>query len=229
MSAKKRAEAKDLARTNVRAIMGSMSKGEVTRHAILEHAVSLSTKLGLEGLTIGRLADDLGLSKSGLFAHFQSKESLQLALLDFAAERFVEAAVKPSFTVERGEPRVRALFDNWLSWPSRSGLDAGCFFVAASAELDDRPGPLRDRLVKLQRDWLDTLAQAVRIAVSEGHFRKEVDPDQFAYELYGLMLVAHHFTRLLRDPKADERTRTAFEGLLNKARRGQPYPTRNEP
>src|SRR5215813_12128963 len=120
----------------------TLSRGALTRQTILQHAAGLATKLGLEGLTIGRLAEDLGLSKSGLFAHFQSKESLQLALVDFAAERFVEAAVKPSFTAERGEPRVRALFDNWLSWPSRSGLDAGCFFVAASAELDDRPGPV---------------------------------------------------------------------------------------
>jgi AcrR family transcriptional regulator len=209
--------------------MGHMSKGEVTRHAILEHAVSLATKIGLEGLTIGRLAEDLGLSKSGLFAHFQSKESLQLALVDFAAERFVEAAVKPSFTAERGAPRVQALFDNWLSWPSRSGLDAGCFFVAASVELDDRPGPVRDRLVKLQRDWLDTLAQAVRIAVSEGHFRRDVDPDQFAYELYGLMLVAHHFTRLLRDPQSNARAKTAFASLVSGARRAPTYPTRDEP
>jgi AcrR family transcriptional regulator len=205
-----------------------MSKGEVTRQAILEHAVSLATKLGLEGLTIGRLADDLGLSKSGLFAHFQSKELLQLAVVEFASERFVEAAVKPSFTAERGEARVRALFENWLSWPKRSGLAAGCFFVAASVELDDRPGPVRDRLVKLQKDWLDTIAQAVRIAIAEGHFRKDVEPDQFAYEMYGLMLVAHHFTRLLRDPAADGRARSAFENQLNRARKGRVYPTRGD-
>jgi len=229
MAPKKQRNPVGLAKTNVRAKLVNMSRGEVTRHAILEHAVSLSTKLGLEGVTIGRLAEDLGLSKSGLFVHFQSKESLQLALVEFAAERFVEAVVKPSFTAERGESRVRALFDNWLSWPSRSGLDAGCFFVAAAAELDDRSGPVRDRLVQLQRDWLDTLAQAVRIAIAEGHFRKDVDPDQFAYELYGLMLVAHHFTRLLRDPLADARAKTAFESLLTKARRAQPYPTREEP
>src|SRR5882757_1144062 len=114
-----------------------MGKGEVTRQAILERAASVATQLGLEGLTIGRLAEDLGLSKSGLFAHFQSKEALQLAVVEFAAERFVEAAVKPSFTASRGEPRVRALFDNWLAWARKSGLAAGCFFVAAAAELDD--------------------------------------------------------------------------------------------
>ncbi len=205
-----------------------MSKGEVTRQAILERAIDTATRLGLGGLSIGHLAEEMRLSKSGLFAHFQSKESLQLAIVDFAAERFVEAAVKPSFKAERGEPRVRALFDNWLAWPKRSGLAAGCFFVAASVELDDRPGPVRDRMVKLQRDWLDTLAQAARIAVAEGHFRKEVDPDQFAYEMYGLMLVTHHFTRLLRDPSAHDRARKAFDGLLAVARKPRPYPTRGD-
>jgi AcrR family transcriptional regulator len=206
-----------------------MGKGEITRHAILERAVSLATQLGLDGVTIGKLADDLGLSKSGLFAHFQSKESLQLALVEFASERFVEATVKPSFKAERGEPRVRALFENWLAWPKRSGIAAGCFFVAASVELDDRPGPVRDRFVKLQKDWLDAMAQAVRIAIAEGHFRKDIDPDQFAYEMYGVMLVAHHFTRLLRDPAADGRARSAFESMLSRARKSQPYPTRGEP
>jgi AcrR family transcriptional regulator len=205
-----------------------VGKGEITRQAILEHAASLATELGLEGLTIGRLAEDLGLSKSGLFAHFQSKESLQLAVVEFAGERFIEAAVKPSFTAERGEPRVRALFENWLSWPKRSGLAAGCFFVAASVELDDRPGPVRERLVKLQKDWLDTIAQAVRIAIAEKHFRKDVDPDQFAYELYSMMLGTHHFTRLLHDPAADTRARRAFEHLLARARLSQPYPMRGE-
>jgi AcrR family transcriptional regulator len=205
-----------------------MGKGELTRQAILEHAVSVATQLGLEGLTIGRLAEDLGLSKSGLFAHFQSKESLQLAVVDFAAERFVEAVVKPSFTAERGEPRVRALFENWLAWPKRSGLAAGCFFVAASVELDDRPGPVRERLVKLQRDWLDTIAQAVRIGIAERHFRQDVDPDQFAYEMYGAMLVAHHFMRLLRDPGADTRARQAFEHQLSGVRKGHAYPTRGD-
>jgi len=206
-----------------------MSKGEVTRQAILERAVDAATRLGLGGISIGHLAEEMHLSKSGLFAHFQSKESLQLAIVDFASERFVEAAVKPSFAAERGEPRVRALFENWLGWPKRSGLAAGCFFVAASVELDDRPGPVRDRMVKLQRDWLDTLAQAVRIAVAEGHFRKEVDPDQFAYEMYGLMLVTHHFTRLLRDPRADGRARKAFESLLAAARKPRPYPMKGDP
>src|SRR5215813_6967237 len=113
----------------------TLSRGALTRQTILQHAAGLASQLGLEGVTIGRLAEDLGLSKSGLFAHFQSKESLQMALVEFASERFVEAAMKPSFKADRGEPRVRALFENWLSWPKRSGLAASCFFVAASVKL----------------------------------------------------------------------------------------------
>jgi AcrR family transcriptional regulator len=199
--------------------MAAMGKGELTRQSILKHAASLATEVGLDGLTIGRLADDLGLSKSGLFAHFESKELLQLSAMEFAAQRFIDTAVKPSLSAPRGEPRVRAFFENWLAWPKKSGLPGGCFFIAVATELDDQAGPVRDRLVELQRDWLDALAQGVRIAIAEGHFRKDVDPDQFAYEMYGIMLVTHHFTRLLRDPKAELRARKAFDGLLAKSRK----------
>jgi AcrR family transcriptional regulator len=184
--------------------------------------------MGLEGLTIGRLADDLGLSKSGLFAHFQSKEGLQLAAMDFAAQRFVEDVIKPAFTAARGEPRVRSLFENWWTWIQQADRAGGCFFVAASAELDDRPGQVRDRLVKLQQDWLDTLAQSARIAITEGHFRKDAEPEQFAFEMYGILLVAHHGVRLMRDPKAEPRARRAFESLLQSVRKVQPYPTPKE-
>src|SRR3954470_15040929 len=195
-----------------------MGKGELTRQTILEHAAGLATQLGLEGITIGRLAEDLELSKSGLFAHFQSKEALQLQVMEFAASRFVDAVVTTALQAPRGEPRVRAMFENWLAWPARSGLPGGCFFVAVSVELDDRPGPVRARLVQMQRDWLDALAQAVRIAITEGHFRREVDPEQLAYGMYVIMLVTHHCTRLLNDATAGARARAAFERLLAAAR-----------
>lgn len=195
-----------------------MGKGELTRQAVVDRAVGLASSVGLEGLTIGRLADELELSKSGLFAHFGSKEALQVQVLERAAERFVDAVVKPALAAPRGEPRVRALFERWRVWPKAVPQPGGCLFVAASAELDDRPGPARDLLVRLQRDWLDTLAGAVRIAVSENHFRKQVDPQQFAFEMYALMLMGHLSTRLLRDAKGPERTRRAFEALLAAAR-----------
>lgn len=195
-----------------------MGKGALTRQAILERAVGLASAVGLEGLTIGRLADELTLSKSGLFAHFGSKEALQVQVLERAAERFIDVVVRPALRAPRGEPRVRALFEKWSTWPEAVPQAGGCIFVAASAELDDRPGPARDLLVKLQKDWLDTLAGAVRIAVAEGHFKRAVDPDQFAFEMYAIMLMGHQASRLLRDRKAGERTRRAFDALLAAAR-----------
>jgi AcrR family transcriptional regulator len=195
-----------------------MGKGAETRGAILEHAVRLASEVGLEGLTIGRLANELQLSKSGLFAHFASKEALQVETLDRAAERFVDAVVRPAFTAPRGEPRLRALFERWLRWPQEVPQPGGCIFVQAAAELDDRPGPARDRLVALQREWLGAIATTVKGAKELGHLRRDVDPEQLAFELYGIMLSCHHATRLLRDARGFERARRAFEALLAAAR-----------
>jgi AcrR family transcriptional regulator len=196
-----------------------VSKGEVTRNAILERATALASRSGLAGVTIGRLAEELGMSKSGLFSHFSSKEGLELAILEFAAARFVDAVIKPALAAPRGEPRVRALFEGWQDWPDRSGLPGGCLFVAAAAELDDRPGEARDRLAAMQRDWLETIATVVRTGITEGHFRKDLDAEQLAHDLYGVMLVAHHTSRLLRDPRSRERTVRAFEALVAAARK----------
>ncbi|PYQ02810.1 MAG: TetR family transcriptional regulator [Acidobacteria bacterium] len=194
-----------------------LRKGALTRQAILEHAARMASRVGLEGLTIGGLSEELQLSKSGLFAHFKSKEALQLQVLEFGIERFVDTVVKPALAAPRGEKRVRALFERWIEWPRSSGL-AGCMFVALATELDDQPGPVRERLVQSQKDWLDVIANCVRTAVVEGDFRKEVDPEQFAHELYGIMLANHHAVRLLRDRKGVERTRRGFERLLEDAR-----------
>lgn len=198
--------------------MGRMSRGEETRAAILDRALATTSKLGLEGLSIGSLASDLEMSKSGLFAHFGSKEDLQLQVLELAVARFIEAVIRPALTEARGEPRVRALFDNWLTWPDASNLPGGCVFIATANELDDRPGPLRDRLVGYQRDWLAVLARAARISQEEGHFRPDLDAEQFAYEMYAVLLAYHHFRRLLRDPHAAGRARRAFDALLRGAR-----------
>ena len=195
-----------------------MGKGEQTRDAILERALGLASELGLEGVSIGRLAESLDLSKSGLFAHFQSKDALQVAILDRAADRFTEAVVRPALAAPRGEPRVRALFERWLDWPQVVPQPGGCIFVQAAVELDDRPGPARDRLVALQRDWIGVLATTVKGARDVGHFRGDVDAAQVAFEVYGVMLACHHASRLLRDPRATERARRAFERLLERAR-----------
>lgn len=196
-----------------------MGKGEETRQTVLDHALQEASRLGLEGLSIGNLAKELGLSKSGLFAHFQSKEALQIQVLELASQRFVEAVVAPALKKPRGIPRIRELFERWMGWSEKAGLPGGCLFVAAAVELDDQPGPVRDALVRSQRDWLDALSKAVQIAVAEGHFRPDVDPDQFAHDLYGVILGYHHAHRLLRDRKARARAIRAFEALLTAASR----------
>ncbi len=195
-----------------------MGKGEETRGAILERAIQLASEVGLEGLTIGRLAGALDLSKSGLFAHFASKEGLQIATLERAAERFGEVVLRPAFKAPRGEPRLRALVERWLRWPIEVPQPGGCIFVQAAVELDDRPGPARERLVALQREWVGTLAAAVRGAVAQGHLRRDVDAEQVAFELYGIMLSTHHASRLLGDPRASTRARRALERLLASCR-----------
>jgi AcrR family transcriptional regulator len=188
-----------------------VSKGQATRQAIVERGMSLASVIGLEGLSIGRLAEELALSKSGLFAHFGSKEALQVSVIEEAARQFVQGVMVPSLREPRGEPRVRALFERWLTWVDRPG---GCFFVSASSELDDRPGPARDALARNLKDWLDQIAHAARIAIDEKHFRADLDPHQFAFDCYSIMLGHHLFGRFLRDPKTEARTRDAFEALL---------------
>jgi AcrR family transcriptional regulator len=191
------------------------TKGETTRNVILEHAVYLGASMGLESLSIGRLAEDLELSKSGLFAHFKSKENLQIETIRRATQQFVVEVISPALKADRGEPRCRALFERWLEWATRKG---GCFFLSAIQEFDDRPGPVRDVLAKTQADWLDTLATAARIAVDEGDFRKNLDPRQLAFEMYSLMMGAHFLYRFVNDRMARERTRAALERLLKDAR-----------
>ncbi len=192
-----------------------MAKGDDTRQAILLRAFELANVIGVGGLSIGRLAEATALSKSGLFAHFGSKEALEVAVVEEGTRQFIQAVMVPALQQPRGEPRVRAMFDHWLAWGQRPG---GCFFVGATAELDDRPGPPRDALVRTCKDWIDALATAATIAISEGHFRRDLDPAQFAFELYGIMIGYHTFFRFLRDPAAMDRVRQAFERLLTAAR-----------
>ena len=151
-----------------------MRKGEATRATILDEAVQIASRTGFDGLSIGGLAEAVEMSKSGLFAHFRSKEQLQLQTMERARERFVDIVVRPALAGPRGEKRVRAVFDGWLTW-SRQALDGGCIFVAAAVELDDRPGPLRDALVANERDWLELLATV--IDPDGTRFREVRDPE----------------------------------------------------
>jgi len=193
-----------------------MSKGTATRQSILAQAGLLATQIGLEGVTIGRLAVDLALSKSGLFAHFRSKEELQMQTIEYQRQRFVDQVVQPILSAPGGLARVQALFDRWMAW--RTSQPGGCFFAAASFELDDRPGPVRDRLADLQREWLSTIARIAASAIKRGDFRADLDADLWAHEFYGMMLSYHMAEQLLRDPAATTRVQRSFDNLLARSR-----------
>lgn len=189
-----------------------MKKGEITRQAILEAGLKMASSLGLEAVTIGELAKVIGMSKSGLFAHFQSKENLQMEILAFAGQVFADQVVIPALNVQAGVARIRGLVNNWIAWTER--LTGGCIFVAASTEFSDRHGPVRDFLLKLQAEWLDSLTRMARSAIQVGDFRADSDPEQFAFDLYSLLLGFHLYDKLLQDAKTRKRQQAALERLL---------------
>lgn len=195
-----------------------MTKGSDTKDRILQHALAIASEVGFEGLSIGDLAKSVDMSKSGLFAHFDSKEDLQLQALAAASRSFLETVITPALREARGEPRIRALFERWLVWEEGRVTPGGCPFVTASWEYDDRPGTVREAVVAAQRDWVETVATAARIAVDEGHFRIRLDTRQFAFELYGIFLSFHLSHRLLEEPQAKALARTAFERLIDSSR-----------
>ena len=197
-----------------------MAKGAQTRKLILDHAVAHASEVGLEGLSIGALATRLSLSKSGLFAHFGSKEELQLATLRTAQERFVNKVFLPALDAPRGLARMRTLFRNWFDWLDSSGQPGGCVILAAAAEFDDRPGLVHDTLLAGQKELRGAIAKAVRLAIETGELPADTDPWQLAFELFGIVLAAHHDRQLFDDPRATERGMKAIERLLAAGRTG---------
>ena len=193
-------------------------KGERTRQSILDRAVNIASLEGLEGLTIGRLADELGMSKSGLFAHFGSKEDLQIAAIETAAKRFIDEIYKPALGEPRGYPRLLAICRSWLSYLRRGVFPGGCFFAAASFEFDGRPGPIRETIRHLMDDWIGALEKAVRMAIEEGHLDPDVDPAQLAFEINSLFFGANFAFYLRNDAKAIDRAQHAVEERLESLR-----------
>jgi AcrR family transcriptional regulator len=192
------------------------TKGERTRAAILDEALRLVSKAGLDGLTIGTLADATGMSKSGLFAHFGSREELLLAVLAHGQAEFTEVVFEPAMAKPRGLPRLRAMFVNWLDWTESAELPGGCPFVSGASEFDDKPGPVRDTLAGAQRAWIETLKRGVRQAIEEGQLAEDTDPEQIAFEMFGIALVVHHHRRLLSYKKTRERALTALDSLYQR-------------
>lgn len=195
-----------------------MAKGSETREVILKAALDFSSKLGLESLSIGELAKRVGMSKSGLFGHFNSKEKLQMMVIDYAAQNFTENVFLPAFKKPRGVARIKAVAENWHRWSGKY-FTGGCPFVAAAFEYDDRPGPVRDHIMGHQKTMLNSFEKAAKISVEEGHFSRTVDCGAFAFEFYSYMLAYHLYSRLLKDEEAFNRFNQAVDGLIERSRK----------
>ena len=195
-----------------------MSKGAETRAYILTQAISMAGILGLEGLTIGRLATQTGMSKSGLFGHFGSKEALQFAVLETIAKDFSLKVISPALKEPTGETRLRKLFSNWMEWANDEKQEGGCRLMGASVELNARPGELRDYLAEQLIEWIDCIRRMAQKAVSESIFRAGLDTRQFAFEFHSIGLGLNFSLRLLRDPAALSRSEVAFASLIQKAK-----------
>lgn len=194
-------------------------KGADTRHSILQRAVDLASVEGLDGLTIGRLAQELSMSKSGLFAHFGSKEELQIATIDAARERFVEHVLRPALSEPRGYPRLQSICRCWLTYVEKRVFPGGCFFVAASFEFDSRPGVIRTHMAMLMKQWLGELQRAVEMAIEEGHFDRGIDAAQLAFEINSFFFGANFQYVLHGDRQALHRAAEAIERRLESVRR----------
>ena len=185
-----------------------------TRSRILDRGTDLLSASGLAGVTLGVLAEDVGMSKSGLFAHFRSKGELDLALLEHTASIAGRQIVAPAMAQPEGLPRLKALIDNWLGWTAKAGLRGGCPVAAGMFELDDTEGPVRDRLLAMEEHWRGVLAAHVYRAVELGHLRADTDADQFVWEVCGIYLSHHASLRFVRDANADRYAHAAVEALI---------------
>lgn len=198
-------------------------KGRQTRSSILDAALTLAAHDGLEGLSIGALAEATGMSKSGVFAHFGSREELQIAVIRTYHERFEAEVFRPALGAPRGLPRLRTLLDHWIAQITRE-LDSGCLYISGAVEFDDRPGAVRDALVSMVEAWRTALRRAVEQARDSGHLRADTDIDQLLFELHGLILALHHDTRFLHRPEAIVQVRRGLEGLLKRHVTALPQP-----
>ena len=193
-----------------------MIKSNTTKNIILASGLEMASQYGLEHVTIGALAKIMSMSKSGIFGHFQSKENLQIMIINFAVENFKMEVILPSLKVEQGIPRIKDMVRNWVKWGN--SLTGGCIFVSASNEFSDRPGLVRDVLLAHQKSWLNSLARLAESAVKAGDFNPGIDVNQFAFELYSLLLGFHYYHRMLKDSKTREKQEKALDRLIENYR-----------
>ena len=193
--------------------------GERTHAAILETATRVASVEGIHGLTIGRLAEALGVSKSGLYAHFGSKEQLQLATIDAAGTIFEEEVMRPALEAPEGLPRLEALCEAYLSYIERQVFPGGCFFASLLAEMDARSGPIHDLVVSMEREWQEGLAELIRVAQEHGQLANDVVVEQLVFELEACLELANYHFVLFRDPQVLDRGRRGIATILERARR----------
>jgi AcrR family transcriptional regulator len=191
----------------------ALQKGQQTKAAIIEAALGLATQIGIEGLSIGALAEVTQMSKSGVFAHFGSREELQISVVREYHRRFEEEVFYPAMKEPRGLPRLRALFRNWMHRTSLE-IDSGCLYISGAVEFDDRPGPVRDALMGSVKSWLDAMHRSIVQAKEEGHLRADIDEHQLAFEIHGLILALHYEARFLRNPGSVARANAGFDHIL---------------
>jgi AcrR family transcriptional regulator len=191
----------------------ALAKGQQTKAAIIDTALGLATQIGLEGLSIGAIAELTGMSKSGVFAHFGSREELQISVVQEYHSRFEKEVFYPALDNERGLPRLRALFENWMQRTSVE-IDSGCIYISGAVEFDDRPGPVRDAIAFSVNTWLAAVHRAVSAAQADGHINSDADPQQILFEIHGLILALHYEARFLKSQGSIERAKRGFEHIL---------------
>jgi AcrR family transcriptional regulator len=199
--------------TALRRSVRPLQKGLQTRATIIEAALALAANKGLEGLSIGLLAEVTGMSKSGVFAHFGSREELQISVIREYHVKFEEEVFLPSIREGRGLPRLRAMFERWVRRVSFE-IDSGCIYISGAVEFDDRPGPVRDALATMVQSWQSALTRAIQLAIDERHLAPDTSPEQVMFEIHGLILALHHDARFLRHPGSIDRARAGFERVL---------------
>ncbi len=192
-----------------------LQKGQQTKAAIVDAALGLATQIGLEGLSIGALAEVMQMSKSGVFAHFGSREELQISVVREYHRRFEEEVFYPALDTPRGLPRLHKLFGNWMKRTSVE-IDSGCIYISGAVEFDDRPGPVRDALASSVNTWLTAMRRAIEMAILENHLDAQTDAAQMAFEVHALILALHYEARFLRTPGSVQRALTAFEGIVQR-------------
>ena len=201
--------------TSALAGVAVMHKGQQTKAAIVDAALGLATQIGLEGLSIGVLAEVMHMSKSGVFAHFGSREELQISVVREYHVRFEEEVFFPALQAPRGLPRLQVMFQNWMKRTSVE-IDSGCLYISGAVEFDDRPGPVRDALAESVKVWLAAMHRAIVQAKETGHLRADAEEQQMAFEIHGLILALHYEARFLKTPCSIDRANKGFANIVTR-------------